>query len=374
MDLEGSARAFREVIAGAGARDDLRLMTHGRLGLSLMRFFAEPDHGALDMLADVESAAEAFASLDDPTRTCAHPRLEVVRVRPPGEVCRVGAGGASRARPRRQPRRGPLRRGADLVPGLGGGQWTNDASVRGSRPARRSSLRPRDDPAVIGHALYSLSTLQALDGRFADARESADRGLASFDGLGMAFSAWHPLHRGSIDLLAGDDVAALGHLRTAVDLLAPLNDLPSASNAASLLADLLLDLDRLEGIDELLADAQRWAPKDQPLQAARWRAACARLRARRHEPDAEELAREAVELALQTDHLIRQGDAFVALADVLRRAGQDAAPDDRRSDGSLCPQGERGGRRARQATAQACLTVRARLLYSLPSRRHRAGR
>ena len=136
MDLEGSARAFLEVIAGAGARDDLRLMTHGRLGLSLMRFFAEPDHGALDMLADVESAAEAFASLDDPRGLARTHDWRSFVYGHLGRYAESEREAASRARPRRQPRRGPLRRGADLVPGLGGGQWTNtrpfgDRDLRG---------------------------------------------------------------------------------------------------------------------------------------------------------------------------------------------------------------------------------------------------
>ena len=324
MDLEGSTRAFREVIAGAGARGDQRLMTHGRLGLSLMRFWAEPEYGALGMLEDVESAARAFASLEDlgglarahDWRAFAYSHLGryADSEREAHRALDIGK------------RLGEVRFAAEQTWYLVWAAAYGPPSVSAGIETCEAILREvGDDPAVSGHALYSLSVLHSLDGRYSAAREHADRGLSSFDGLGMIFSAWHPLHRGWIDLLSGDAEEAQRHLRRAVDLLAPVNELPSASTAASLLADVLLDVERLTGIDELIASAERWAPKDQPIQGARWRAARARLLARRAEPGAEILAREAVDLAHRTDYLVLQGDALVALADVLRRAGQDAA-------------------------------------------------
>ena len=325
MDVEGAARAFRAVIDGAGARGDHRLATHGRLGLSLMRFWTDPDYGALGMLADVESAARAFDSLGDLKGLArAHDWRAFV-------YSHLGRYSDSERE---------ASRALELGKSLGEGRFAAEQnwylvwaaaygppSVRAGIETCVAILREAgDDPAVSGHTLYSLSVLHSLDGRFAVARDHADRGLRSFDGLGMAFSAWHPLHRGYIDLMSGDGDGAVRHLRQALELLPALNDFPSASTAASFLADTLLDLERLAGIDELTASAEQWAPKDQPIQAARWRATRARLHARRLEPAAEGLAREGVELAHQTDHLILQGDALVALADVLRLAGQDAAP------------------------------------------------
>ena len=179
------------------------------------------------------------------------------------------------------------------------------------------------DAAVEGHTKYALATLEAKRGRFDQGRQLAENALAVFEETGMAFAVWYPLCRGTVELLAGDDAAAERELRRSFEPLEAMSDFPSLANAAALLASLLVKQGRLEEADDLVAQARDWAPKDQPIQHARWRAAQAGLLARRADQRAEPLAREAVALAEQTDFLELQGDCLLALADVLRFADRD---------------------------------------------------
>jgi hypothetical protein len=98
-------------------------------------------------------------------------------------------------------------------------------------------------------------------------------------------------------------------------------DFPSLTNAASALADLLVEQGRIDEASELAARARDWAPKDQAPQHARWRAAQARVLDRQGDPGAEALAREAVGFAKETDYLVLQGDCLLALADMLDGTG-----------------------------------------------------
>ena len=139
----------------------------------------------------------------------------------------------------------------------------------------------------------------------------------------MAFTAWHPLCRAEVELLAGDQATAEHELRRSVDPLVAMSDAPSATTAASLLADVLVDRGQLEEADALLARAAGWAPKDQPIQHARVHAVRARVLARRGDPDAEALARKSIALADTTDFLELSAICRVALADVLGLAGRD---------------------------------------------------
>ena len=77
---------------------------------------------------------------------------------------------------------------------------------------------------------------------------------------------------------------------------------------------------RLEEAEELCRQAERAAAGEDALTQAIWRASAARILAARGRcDDAEALAREAIAHAEPTDLLSHQGDAMLALAEVLRR-------------------------------------------------------
>lgn len=322
MELEGAQSTLREVQERAAALGDRRIESHARLWLALMRFFAEPDFGVLELLATIGEVESVFAELEDERGLA---RTHDGRSFAYSHLGRFADSSDEAAKAIELFLRiGDRRLAVEQYWYVGwaaacGPEHVDDAIER----CRRILDEAGDDPTVGGHTRYSLARLEAKRGRYDDARDLADEALAIFVETGMAFSAWHPLCRGEIELLAGDDEAAERDLRSSLDPLVAMLDFPSATNAATLLAEVLLDRDELEEADELVARAAEWAPKDQPIQHARVGAARARVLARQGHPDAEAVAREAVALADTTDFLDLRGDSRVALADVLHRAGHE---------------------------------------------------
>jgi tetratricopeptide (TPR) repeat protein len=90
-----------------------------------------------------------------------------------------------------------------------------------------------------------------------------------------------------------------------------------------MLAQALLEQDRETDADALSREAEVSAGPDDLSTQAIWRGVRARLLARRGaNAEAEGLAREAVALLEPSDALTDQGDARLALAEVLRAAGR----------------------------------------------------
>ena len=322
MDLERAIVVLTEVRERAAALGNERLEAHARIWHALMRFFADSDFGVVEMLASLAEAERVFTELADERgmarthdgRAFAYSHLG--RFADSSEE----AGKATEL----------FRRTGDRRLAVEQFWYVGWAAASGPEPVDDAVERCRriledagDDAAVDGHTRYSLARLEAKRGRFDEARVLAHQALAIFEQTGMAFSAWHPLCLGEIELLAGVQEAAQRELRRSLDSLVAMFDFPSAANAASLLADLLVEMGQLEEAGELVDRAAAWAPKDQPIQHAREHAARSRVLARREDASADALAREAVALADTTDFLELRGDCRVALADVLLLAGRD---------------------------------------------------
>jgi tetratricopeptide (TPR) repeat protein len=316
MELDRASEAFRQVIDGAGALENRLLETHGRIWQSVMTFWGDPDFGVRELLAAADDAAQVFEELDD-ARGLA--RTHDWRAFTYSHMGRYADSEEEAARAIELFRRiGDRRLAVEQFWYLG---W---AAAYGPRPVEDGIAQcmkiledAGDDKAVEGHTQYSLAVLQSLRGRFDEARELAERGRAVFEQTGMLFTVWYLVHRGTIERLAGNADEAERELRKACDQLEAAFDFPSLTNAATALAELLVEQGRVDEASELLGRAREWVPKDQAPHHARWRAAQARVLARQGDPGAEALAREAVALAGKTDFLALQGDCLLALADVL---------------------------------------------------------
>jgi ATP/maltotriose-dependent transcriptional regulator MalT len=130
---------------------------------------------------------------------------------------------------------------------------------------------------------------------------------------------------GSVELLAGDPVAAEQHLRPACEELAEVGELGFLASLAPLLAEaLFLQGRHLDG----LRLTERWdatrltVPEDVDAQA-NWRRVRAMLQAHRGDVvAAEHLAREATAMVAPTEYLDLQAQTLAALGEVLRLAGR----------------------------------------------------
>jgi tetratricopeptide (TPR) repeat protein len=166
--------------------------------------------------------------------------------------------------------------------------------------------------AMAGRRDEALSELTAFR------EELEDRG----DRHLPAVSAFNSLH---VAALAGDLEAAAAFGEAGCRGLEEQGERSILSSYAPELARVLAELGRLD-------EAEAWAEKGRALGAADdamtqflWRQAKAKIAGRRGDhAEAGRLAREAVEIALETDMLNYQGDAYADLGEVLALAGDTA--------------------------------------------------
>jgi ATP/maltotriose-dependent transcriptional regulator MalT len=179
---------------------------------------------------------------------------------------------------------------------------------------------------VAAAALRALAGLSAMEGRFDDAWHYMERDRAILRDLGLRILASSSaLIAGQIGLLSGETQRAESELRWGYDTLAEIGDRNGLATVAAGLAEALLTQARNEEVLEIAAIGQEFAaPEDVPTQVA-WRGPAATALARRgRQEEGERLAREAVELAGQTDFLDLHAGVLLHLAEVLRLGGHTA--------------------------------------------------
>jgi class 3 adenylate cyclase/tetratricopeptide (TPR) repeat protein len=208
------------------------------------------------------------------------------------------------------------------------------AALFGPRPvedALRVCARIREE-APTDRALDAIlctieGSLTARLGRFDEARALTRRSEAILRDLGLSLhlAGLHQYSAG-IELLAGDPAAAEHELRAGLDEYERMGERTRLSTTAALLAVALHELGRDHEAHECTIMSEESAPQDDRASQVFWREARAQILARRGEVGAAlSLAREAVELAAETDFLWMHGDALVALAEVQHVA---ASPDE----------------------------------------------
>jgi class 3 adenylate cyclase/tetratricopeptide (TPR) repeat protein len=171
---------------------------------------------------------------------------------------------------------------------------------------------------------YTLAHVEAMRGRFAEARELAARSTAIYEELGLRFSlaAWS-LRPASIELLADDPAAAERILRSGFDTLSSMGEKVNLSLIAASLAKATYLQGRYEEAERLtVVSEEATSPEDVWSQVA-WRSARATILASRGESaESWRLAREAVELIEGTDALNMRASSLLSLARALGAAGR----------------------------------------------------
>lgn len=168
-------------------------------------------------------------------------------------------------------------------------------------------------------ALRALSAVRAMEGRFEEARDLADKARATLEEYGFRLRAsWVSETSGTVERLAGDPVAAERALREGFDAAAELGEQGFQATVAALLASALVEQGRLEEADRFTIMSEESAAPEDVASQVLWRAARARiLAASGAATDAEGLAREALTLVERTDDVNMHADTLVDLAIVL---------------------------------------------------------
>ena len=207
-----------------------------------------------------------------------------------------------------------------------------NAAYGGATPVSEGIRRCRKLLAqadLVGEARVdvSLAALEAMRGRFAEARGLLTRAEAVFEEFGQTSvgAALVDPMRARVELLAGEPEAAETALRASCRVLEQLGDTGELATRAAELAHLLVAEGRDEEAEGWCERAIELGPADDLATQLWGRSARVSLLARRGElAQAEALAREAVELAEGTDALNHQARTWLDLAEVLTRAGRTA--------------------------------------------------
>ena len=167
------------------------------------------------------------------------------------------------------------------------------------------------------------SHLLALSGDFEEARQLCTLARAGLLEFGWKFdAALVSIHRGPVELMAGDAEAAERHLRVDYDTLTAMGERNYLSTTAYLLGEAVRRQGRQDEALELAAQAAEMAAADDVFTHIGWRMVRLRVLAERGELEAAaRLARETLELVMTTDGPYAQAEAFVDLAAILTRTG-----------------------------------------------------
>jgi tetratricopeptide (TPR) repeat protein len=186
----------------------------------------------------------------------------------------------------------------------------------------------RSEPALQPVVESMLGVLEAMRGRMDDAREHYRETQRAFDELGFSFRlVSFRMYSGWVELIAGDWKAAERELRIGYEGLQRMGERGVLSTMAAFFARAVFALGQYDEAERVTEVSAETASHDDPVTQAMWRGTRARVLAitGRSDIEAEELARESVELAFRTDSVNMQADALVDLAETLRllhRAGE----------------------------------------------------
>ncbi|HSD77935.1 MAG TPA: hypothetical protein VLA98_11035, partial [Solirubrobacteraceae bacterium] len=174
---------------------------------------------------------------------------------------------------------------------------------------------------IEGLALQALGDLDAMDGRFEDARRRVDAGREIVWELGLTLYAGAQI-LGEVELLAGNPRAAEAAFRGDFDRLSSIGETAFFSTVASLLADAVHRQGRhAEAVAFTEAAEAATAPGD-VLSQAGWRSVRAKALARLGDvAEAQRLARDAVAAIARSDFPNARGSTLMDVAEVRREAG-----------------------------------------------------
>jgi tetratricopeptide (TPR) repeat protein len=127
-----------------------------------------------------------------------------------------------------------------------------------------------------------------------------------------------------IELLAEDSIAAEKEFREGYEALESMGQEAFAGTSAAFLAQALYMQGRFDEAEHF-ARISEAAAEDEDMLKPEWAPTLARVLAKKGDlPGAENLAREAVAIAQETDDILARGDAAMALGEVLQAAGKGA--------------------------------------------------
>ncbi len=200
--------------------------------------------------------------------------------------------------------------------------WEASSMAIGPTPVETAIVRCgeicatlRSEPWAAALALQPLASLHAMRGEFDQAFSLLDESAATLAGFAPTVDAAVSHPEVFVAILAGDLDRAERHLRKGRRALEEMGERAVLASTEGYLAQVALLAGRESDADRIARRCASLATDDDAWAQVVWRQVRARVLASRGRArPALELAREAVEVAMTTDHLNTQADALVDLA------------------------------------------------------------
>jgi class 3 adenylate cyclase/tetratricopeptide (TPR) repeat protein len=322
--FEAARSTLDEAIERAAAVADKRLSARAGLVRYQLMFSVSGSVGDLEAaVAGVREAMTAFEALGDVAGQARAWRLLSVIDGTAGRYDRAADGAeqvvalANRVGDARLAARGAI---SYAYATLHGSTPVGEA-VRRGRQYLEYVRTDRNAEAIV---LGVLAQLEAMEGRFDEARSLAARSRTIVAELGASVTAASTsLETSRVERLAGDHEAAEQALRRDYEVLESMSESYFRSTVAALLGDALWRQDKRDEAGRFARIAAELADDDDVLSQVVWRTVEARAMAAAGSPDAAiALARQAVDLAADTVDIELHADALLDLAEVLQLIGR----------------------------------------------------
>jgi predicted ATPase/class 3 adenylate cyclase len=319
-DYVGEMAVLNEAVTRAEAVGDLRTRSYGLLLRGLARPQTDTGFAVDEAFNEAEEALRVFEELEDERlqalawevlaghHTYRGHYREAIKADERGRAHAIAAGDE--------------RLGFDARVHIGVCLFYGDAPIE-EFVSHTEGLLEQAGARLRGRSLYGLyGCAHAMLGQFDTARQLIGERIAAQESFGNEFLA--ALARGElgvIEMLAGNPVAGEQHLRRCYEALEDAGETGFRSTTAAALADAVYCQRRFEEAEHYTRISEKAAARDDYASQILWRSVRAKAIAQQGRlGEAQRLAREAVSLAEDTDHIDLHGDALMALAEVLRLA------------------------------------------------------
>jgi DNA-binding SARP family transcriptional activator len=345
-------RAEATLVEASETARDQRMKLWAQIELAHLRLFRDPEDASAELLALAAKAIPIFEELND-DRALGRTWRHVGYVR--GTEGRLGDWQEAVERALVYYRRSGWS-ASGCLGDLASALLYGPTPVAAALERCEELLEEATDLAGRANVLAFMSGLEAIDGRFDDARHHVADAARIYEQIGEVYAGANYSGRvlGRIELLAGDPAAAAHVLEACCTTLERMHDAAGLSTVAAELADALYVQNRYEEAESWLDLAQKHAASEDVSAQWSWRRARAKLLARAQAfPEAEAIADEAVRIASRTDALSDHGVVLLDLAEVLRLADRPGEAAERVEQALLLF--ERKGNRVSADAAQALL-------------------
>jgi DNA-binding SARP family transcriptional activator/tetratricopeptide (TPR) repeat protein len=320
LRVRGDWARAEEVLVSASDSAEERLRLRAWIELAFLHSLTQHDRAG--ELLEIASGAIPKLEAEHDDRALGRAWLSVGHVRG-GFYCEYGAWEEAAARAADHYRRAgwsPSTSLGDLACAL----YLGPHEVTSAIARCEALLRAHDgDRATEANLLVWLGGLEAMRGSFSDARDLVEQAAQRYEQLGLS-SDVHFRLRGAVEMLARAPDLAEEALRNACAALQQAGQTAVLATRAAELADAICEQGRYEEAETWIRFARESGGSDDLDAAFAWRYVQAKVLARQGAVDeAEQLAREAVDLVARTDALSRHGDSLLVLGEILGLQGRE---------------------------------------------------